>query len=631
MSQPPRRLLDSDPREPGGRLRTGHPLAAALVAALLLVAVPVPGRAAPAHPFGSHPQAYAPGAIRPSHLGQATLDRQVSDFWDAWKRAYVIQACGDHHRVVLVGGSHDLFTISEAHGYGMMLAALMAGHDPEARTVFDGLVAFYLDHPSRLTPGLMAWNQAPTCEDIQGAESGTDGDMDIAFALLLADRQWGSCGTYDYLSLARRAIAAIVAADLDRSRSYPKLGDWVLDDSVNYYASTRTSDFVPDHFRAFGAVSGDPATWDRVADTTYGIVEHIQTYYSPATGLLPDFVRLPLTDPQPAWPYFLEDAWDGAYVYNATRDPWRLATDFAMNGEPRARAAVGKLERWFRTSTGGSPWSIHAGYTLDGNPLPYSSYLSMAFVGPLAAGAIVDPENQQWLNDLWDVMVQTPVGHEGYYEDSLKLLSMVVASGNWWSPDRFRSAPCGHVESSLCTAGGSVRDVRIEFGGVDRGAGSAWAKLAATLAFSDGRAAGRRLDAGFQVRIEGASGGPLLDLTQATHVVPRAGSPACDPRRDRWTTRGARAHYANGSGSLDAPSCRAGSAAGLYALELDGAADREVGVRLSTKGVALPSAPPAAVRATIVLGDDAAAGSAGACGVSADLACRRIGGRVRCE
>ncbi|MFM7140790.1 MAG: glycosyl hydrolase family 8 [Alphaproteobacteria bacterium] len=610
--------------------RTGAVLAA-VVASLLAIA-PRAASAAPAHPFGSHPQAYTPGTIRPSQLGQATLDRQVSDFWDAWKKAYVIQACGDHHRVILVGGSHDLFTISEAHGYGMMLSALMAGHDPEARTIFDGLVAFYLDHPSRLTPGLMAWNQAATCEDIQGAESGSDGDMDIAYALLLADRQWGSCGTYDYRLLALRAIAAIKSGDLDRSGSYPKLGDWVLEDSVNYYHSTRTSDFIPDHFRVFGAVTGDTSTWNRVLDTTYGIVQHMQTYYSPSAGLLPDFIRLPLTDPQPAWPYFLEDAWDGAYVYNATRDPWRLATDFAMNGEPRARTAVAKLERFFRTSTGGSPWWIHSGYTLDGNPLPYSAYLSMAFVGPLVAGAIVDPENQQWLNDLWDVAVATPVGDEGYYEDSLKLMSMVVASGNWWSPERFPPASCSHVEQEVCVGGGTLRDIRIEFGGVGRGADAAWTKLAATLSFPDGRADGRALDAGFQVRIEdGAGRSSLLDLTSATHPVPGSQVASCDPRRDRWRTSGGVARYANASGALDAPACTAGSAAGLFALELDGSAWREVGVRLSTKGRALSANPGSSVRATVVLGADAGAGASGACGVSAALSCRPIGGRVRCE
>ncbi|MEY4948888.1 MAG: hypothetical protein RL698_1099 [Pseudomonadota bacterium] len=603
-----------------------------MLVALLLLAGPSASLAAPAHPFGSHPMAYAAGAIRPNHVSQATLDRNVSDFWDAWKKAYVISACGDGRRVVLVGGSHDLFTISEAHGYGMMLAPLMAGHDPEAREVFDGMVAFYLDHPSRLTPGLMAWNQSLACDNVQGAESGSDGDMDIAFALLLADRQWGSCGTYDYLDLARRAIAAVKSADLDPTKSFPKLGDWVLEDS-SYIEGTRTSDFIPDHFRAFGQLTSDTATWNAVVDRTYRVVDHMQTYYSPVSGLLPDFVRLPLTDPQPVWPYYLEDAWDGAYVYNATRDPWRLATDFVVNGEPRAHAAVGKLEQWFRTTTGGSPYGIHSGYTLDGNPLPYSDYLSMAFVGPLAAGAVVDPANQQWLNALWDVIVATPVGDEGYYEDSLKLLSMVVASGNWWTPERFSSGTCGHVEQGLCTGGATLRDVRIEFGGVGREADANWIKLAGTLAFPDQRIASRALDQGAQLRIEDAGGGGAVpfDLSSATTSIPAAGAATCDARRDRWRTSGSVARYSNGSGAIDAPRCTAGSARGLFRLEFAALSDREVGVRASSEGVAPSAAPVGPVRLTVVLGADAGAGSSGACGISADLSCRRLGGRLRCE
>ena len=74
-----------------------------MLVALLLLAGPSASLAAPAHPFGSHPMAYAAGAIRPNHVSQATLDRNVSDFWDAWKKAYVISACGDGRRVVLVG------------------------------------------------------------------------------------------------------------------------------------------------------------------------------------------------------------------------------------------------------------------------------------------------------------------------------------------------------------------------------------------------------------------------------------------------------------------------------------------------------------------------------------------------
>ena len=43
------------------------------------------------HPFGSHPQAYAAGAILPNHVAQATLDQATRDFYDAWKARYLKQ------------------------------------------------------------------------------------------------------------------------------------------------------------------------------------------------------------------------------------------------------------------------------------------------------------------------------------------------------------------------------------------------------------------------------------------------------------------------------------------------------------------------------------------------------------
>lgn len=66
---------------------------------------------------------------------------------------------------------------------------------------------YFRAHPSEINPDLMAWQQADTGTeiiDINGVDSATDGDMDIAYALLLADSQWGSSGEINYLSQAKR-------------------------------------------------------------------------------------------------------------------------------------------------------------------------------------------------------------------------------------------------------------------------------------------------------------------------------------------------------------------------------------------------------------------------------------------
>lgn len=108
--------------------------------------------AATNHPFGSHPQAYAAGAITPNHVSQSVQDQAVRAFYDAWKAVYVKEACGAGRYVVLSSTQAGNLTVSEAHGYGMAIMALMAGHDPEARQIFDGMLAYFHAHRSVFSP-----------------------------------------------------------------------------------------------------------------------------------------------------------------------------------------------------------------------------------------------------------------------------------------------------------------------------------------------------------------------------------------------------------------------------------------------------------------------------------------------
>src|SRR5262249_32473236 len=160
--------------------------------------------------------------------------------------------------------------------------ALMAGHDSDAQTIFDGMYAYFRDHPTLTHSHLMAWNQNTSCADVDGQDSATDGDLDIAFALLLADKQWGSCGPIDYLGEAKKVIADVKDGEVDSSGGYTLLGDWATPSDTQYYPSTRTSDFMLDHFRSYQAATGDSA-WSGLRETLYQIVDTLQTSYSPST------------------------------------------------------------------------------------------------------------------------------------------------------------------------------------------------------------------------------------------------------------------------------------------------------------------------------------------------------------
>jgi endo-1,4-beta-D-glucanase Y len=390
----------------------------------------------PKRPFPQH-TAYAPGTIKPNQHTQDELDAAVQKAYRAWKQAYLKSGCGagrfyvDPGQDVGGSGSKRSISISEGHGYGMVITALMAGADPDAKGIFDGMYAFFRDHPSSGSRDLMAWKQVEGCQNVdpRGTSSATDGDMDIAYALLLADGQWGSGGSINYRQEAIKVIGALKDKAVNPRTHTILLGDWVSAGDTQHYYGTRSSDFMLEHLRAYAAATGD-AEWTRVADRGYELIDAMQRQYSPATGLLPDFIQQLDAKPQPARPRFLESDTDGQYAYNACRTPWRIATDYLLAGDSRALKVLQPINTWLRAATGGDPHRIYGGYKLDGTPTV--NYYEPAFAAPFGVGAMVGAENQKWLNAVWDQLASSPSNR--YYGDTLRMQALIVMSGNWWSP-----------------------------------------------------------------------------------------------------------------------------------------------------------------------------------------------------
>ena len=404
-------------------------------------------------PFPQH-TAYAGDSIKPNHQTQSQIDATVAGLYDEWKakylkknpylnaatpsQYYVWYADGDwfekeHDEELNV--DYDSITVSEAHGYGMLITANMAGHDPEAKEYFDGLYRYFRAHPSAINSDLMAWKQGDTGEDIvdvSGVDSATDGDMDIAYALLLADSQWGSNGEINYLAEAKKVINAIMLDDVNHSDWTLKLADWVDEDDAKYGSATRPSDFMLQHMKDFRNVTGD-RNWDRVIDKTYSISKELYNNFSPNAGLLPDFVVKKGGAFVPAEPYFLESETDGDYSYNSSRTPWRIGTDYLLTGDDRAKEQLNKLTQWIRKQTKDDPSQIMGGYKLDGSA-PLVDYADISFSAPIMVGSMLDAGNQTWLNTLWDYNAAISTKDDLYFGNTLRLLSMIVVSGNWWTP-----------------------------------------------------------------------------------------------------------------------------------------------------------------------------------------------------
>jgi hypothetical protein len=207
------------------------------------------------------------------------------------------------------------------------------------------------------------------------------------------------------------------------------LSDGVESESKDYF-DTRSSDFMPSHFKAFEHVSND-VRWGKVIDAEYRLFGKMQDEYSPDAGLIPDFIINLNKKPKPAGPYFLESKYDGEYNYNACRVPWRIGVDYLLSGDKRSKAITDKINWWIRSTTNNNTYNLSAGYSLAGNDIKGRYFEALSFVAPFAVSAMDDIKNQAWLNKVWDYLTGFKLKDYDYYDNSIKLLDMIIVSGNY--------------------------------------------------------------------------------------------------------------------------------------------------------------------------------------------------------
>ena len=146
----------------------------ALVLCAVATATPASDALAQARPFpqsGGYPHGYVARTV-------SAVDARTA--YESWKSKYVKTDCGAGSARVEFG-SPPGSTVSEGMGYGMVLAAYHGD-----RPTFDGLWRFV--QRNLASHGMMGWKV--TCSGFVKGEGGegsaTDGDTDIAFALVAA-------------------------------------------------------------------------------------------------------------------------------------------------------------------------------------------------------------------------------------------------------------------------------------------------------------------------------------------------------------------------------------------------------------------------------------------------------------
>jgi endo-1,4-beta-D-glucanase Y len=381
-------------------------------------------------PFPQHIHYYQ-GSIKPNQLSQQQLDKTVEVFYVQWKKRYVKTIPGKAESYIWFEDKDGKQCVSEGQGYGLIIVALMAGIDPSAKRTFDNLYQYYRSHPSNRGSHLMAWAQNIHDTDLDKT-SASDGDIDIAYSLLLANKQWGSNSEINYLQQAKSTIADIMQYEINHQTWSILLSNAIEHDSKDYF-DTRSSDFMPANFKAFEHATGD-TRWNKVTDNSYKLFNYMQNEYSPDAGLVPDFIVHLNKKARPAPPHYLESKYDGEYNYNACRVPWRVGVDYLLSGDKRSKKFVQKINHWIKETTDNNTYNLSAGYTLAGDDIHGRYFEALSFITPFAVSAMIDKDNQQWLNKVWDYSVQFKLKDFDYYDNTIKMLNMIIISGNYWKP-----------------------------------------------------------------------------------------------------------------------------------------------------------------------------------------------------
>jgi endo-1,4-beta-D-glucanase Y len=380
----------------------------------------------PAKPFPHH-VTYKVG-VMPS-ASAATRDAAVEKQYTSWKKTYLIKGCASNEYYVSTKGDDDApnnGTVSEAQGYGMNIVPLMAGYDASAQTEFKGLWQLVKDHKD--ADGLMRWQlDGKTCKytDSGTPDAATDGDLDIGYGLILADKQWGG-----YTADAKAWLASIYAHDV-ASDGHLKTED---DDSLS--DDSRPSDYMVDHLRTFAAY--DTAhDWTKVINKTESLITEFTAKYSPSAGLMSDFIRnANTTSPKPSAADFMEDQPDNIVGYNSIRVPWHLGTDSLLYGSTTASAsfsAAKKESACLKSLSGGNPAKVQPHVKLNCVNDNVKDDTTAEEAGDSVGPAAMASGDQAWTDAIWKQLATNPFG-DVYYGETIKTLVYIVMAGDYWTP-----------------------------------------------------------------------------------------------------------------------------------------------------------------------------------------------------
>ena len=295
-------------------------------------------------------------------------------------------------------------TTSEGMAYGMLIAVSMSD-----KKTFDNLWAYAQAY---INNGLMSWQVAssgakPTSGSLSFASAG-DADQDMAWALIMADKQWPGGS---YLSSAKSILSAIKSQEISSPANTVKDGN-------NASQGASHPDYAaPDYYKVFATVSGD-SSWNSVTTGEYSFLTSNQTG---STGLIPDATG------------------QSTFGYDACRAPWRVGLDYCWNASASAKTFLTPMVAWFLSTTqnGASVTSVGKITIPVSTSGSGTGNASGAITGPAGVAAMMSSSNQTFVNNSYTYLYTlinnaTASSSLNYFSATLGLLSMLAMSGNFF-------------------------------------------------------------------------------------------------------------------------------------------------------------------------------------------------------
>jgi endo-1,4-beta-D-glucanase Y len=359
------------------------------------------------NPFGFHTSA------------SSSNGQEIVDAYNKWYADCITSyGAGGYLRILRPNdsGLNIDSTVSEGIGYAMVIAVYM-----NDQNLFDNIWKYEQLHVD--ANGLMNWYI-----DASGASNGTggatDADEDMAWALLMAVKQWGGSGTLGstYQSLA--------VAQINRIYSTETSGQTII--GGDSFPNINPSYFDPAYYREFEKATGQTG-WTNVAANCYTVLNNnlSQGYGNAANGLDSAWCTSAGVSTNTNNPPY-------NYQYDACRTPFRIAEDYVWFGTTTAQTYLGLTSAFFSAI---GVTAIVDGYQLNGTPAPQlptltlfqnSGTQSAAFVGPAGVGGMVSRTYQSYIDNTYADLVGSKLLVGGtYYDESWTVMSLLMLSDNF--------------------------------------------------------------------------------------------------------------------------------------------------------------------------------------------------------